>query len=403
MYKGLVLNILLYADDMVLIADNEKDLQTLLDILHQWCHKWRLSVNIDKTQVVHFRPSRKKGSNVSFKYGSSSLKTVSSYKYLGIILDEHLNFKECVKTLATAGGRALGGIISKFKTFKNVGYRTFTKLYYSGVSPILEYSAGVWGYVKAKEIDHIQNRAFRYFLGVNKFCPIAGMQGDMGWVSQYFDRYTSIIRFWNKMILMGNDRITKKIFNWDYDKPSGWCSEVKTIFNSLGLSNYHSDQIVCDLRIIKNKVREKMANEWRAEVDSKPKLRTYRLFKKEFKISDSVFINNRMKRSLLSQFRFGVLPLRIETGRWYRGIEVNERICEICNNGDIEDEVHFLIKCNAYSNIRRLLFDKCISKEVEFQNFDDIDKLIFITNNMERDLANYLASSWNVRRNYLYN
>ena len=125
---------------MVLLADNESDLQVLLDILYQWCMKWRLNVNIAKTQIVHFRPSRRKCTTVTFKYGENSLLLVPSYKYLGIIFDEHLNFNECVMTLATAGGRALGGIISKFKSLKNVGYHTFKKLYYSGVSSILEYS-----------------------------------------------------------------------------------------------------------------------------------------------------------------------------------------------------------------------------------------------------------------------
>ena len=110
-----------------------------------------------------------------------------------------------------------------------------------------------------------------------------------------------------------------------------------------------------------------------------------------------------MKRSLLSQFRFGVLPLRIETGRWYRGIDVNQRVCEICKNGDIEDEIHFLIKCSTYGNARRLLFDKCQMKQAQFSNLNDTDKFIFILKNMERDLANYLVSSWNDRRNYLYN
>ena len=139
----LLLNILLYADDMVLLAESENDLQALLDILYQWCMKWRLNVNIAKTQVVHFRPSRKRCTSVVFRYGEESLLIAPCYKYLGVILDEHLNFNECVKTLATAGGRALGRIISKFRNLKNVGYHTFKKLYYSGVSPILEYSSGI--------------------------------------------------------------------------------------------------------------------------------------------------------------------------------------------------------------------------------------------------------------------
>ena len=44
---------------MVLIADNEDDLQILLDIMKEWCSKWRLKVNIEKSNIVHFRTTRK--------------------------------------------------------------------------------------------------------------------------------------------------------------------------------------------------------------------------------------------------------------------------------------------------------------------------------------------------------
>ena len=48
-------SILLYADDIVLIAPEEESLQKMLDFVAEWCRKWRMSVNSDKTQVVHFR------------------------------------------------------------------------------------------------------------------------------------------------------------------------------------------------------------------------------------------------------------------------------------------------------------------------------------------------------------
>ena len=66
----LCINILLYADDMVLIAENEEDLQVLLDIMCQWCSKWRLNVNKGKTEIVHFRSARKKQTIFNFKYGA---------------------------------------------------------------------------------------------------------------------------------------------------------------------------------------------------------------------------------------------------------------------------------------------------------------------------------------------
>ena len=37
--------ILLYADEIVLLAENETDLQILLDITYDWCYKWKLTIN----------------------------------------------------------------------------------------------------------------------------------------------------------------------------------------------------------------------------------------------------------------------------------------------------------------------------------------------------------------------
>ena len=41
-YKDLFLNILLYADDIILMTTNENDLQFLLNVVENWCKKWRL-------------------------------------------------------------------------------------------------------------------------------------------------------------------------------------------------------------------------------------------------------------------------------------------------------------------------------------------------------------------------
>ena len=399
---GLLINILLYADDMVLMADSENDLQKLLDILYNWCSKWRLSLNRDKTQIVHFRPSRRSMSNFVFLYGRDTLRTVPNYKYLGIILDEFLKFDSCVKTISISGGRALGGIISKFKSFKNVGYNTFSKLYSAGVAPVLEYAAGVWGYVKGDEVQYIQNRAMRYYLGVHRFCPIAGMQGDMGWVTPRLNRYIPIVRLWNRLLLMNDDRLTKKIFLWDYSQSNGWCKEISKIFNEMDMGDKFSEKQFCDLRAVKSKTIDLMARQWKFELQQKPKLRTYRLFKNEFKTSNSVFVCNRAKRSLLSKFRTGILPLRIETGRWYQGTNLEERVCEICGNGEVEDESHFLLKCNEYEDLRTVLFNNCSAINPDFVNLNDTEKFIYIVNCQERELSNYLFCAWNKRRSFLY-
>ncbi|WP_143558637.1 RNA-directed DNA polymerase, partial [Solemya velum gill symbiont] len=47
---------LLYADDLVLMAETATDLQLLLDTLYTWTMSNRMAINCDKSSIVHFRP-----------------------------------------------------------------------------------------------------------------------------------------------------------------------------------------------------------------------------------------------------------------------------------------------------------------------------------------------------------
>ena len=44
---------LLYADDIVFVAENENDMQHVLDILWMWCEKWRINLNISNSNVIY--------------------------------------------------------------------------------------------------------------------------------------------------------------------------------------------------------------------------------------------------------------------------------------------------------------------------------------------------------------
>ncbi len=63
-----VYKILLFANDIVLITDSDINLHRMLNIVNNWCHKWRLKVNEDK--IVHFRKPQQLSSQFVFQYGS---------------------------------------------------------------------------------------------------------------------------------------------------------------------------------------------------------------------------------------------------------------------------------------------------------------------------------------------
>ena len=57
------------------------------------------------------------------------------------------------------------------------------------------------------------------------------MSGDLGWFSLELHRKIAAIRLWNRFIKMSDDRLTKKIFMWDWNKCNGnWSHEMKKIF-----------------------------------------------------------------------------------------------------------------------------------------------------------------------------
>ena len=49
--------VLLFADDTIVLAENENKLQTALDNVHQYCTRYNLSVNINKNCCVFERKS----------------------------------------------------------------------------------------------------------------------------------------------------------------------------------------------------------------------------------------------------------------------------------------------------------------------------------------------------------
>ena len=100
----------MYVDDIVVLEENETNLQKQLNSINRWCSKYQLIVNSKKSQIVNFSKKRVQRSNTIFYIGTEALVYTDSYRYLGIIFDEHLDFEEASHVLANAGGRALGSV-----------------------------------------------------------------------------------------------------------------------------------------------------------------------------------------------------------------------------------------------------------------------------------------------------
>ena len=269
-------SILMYADDVAFITENERDMQTLLDFTHTWCETWHMKINMSKTKVMHFRKRNNPRSEFELKLGDHLLHYVDKYKYLGVIIDEFLTFDEHIQVMANSGKRALGGIIAKYKKLENMGYDTYTKCFGTSMLPIINYGSEIIGYIKNNKTEVVQMKAMKSFLGVHRFAANAAVEGDMGWYPNSMNQTLIVLRYWSRLLLLENERFTKKIFNYDYKfaKKGNWCSFVKKTLSSLEMENIYINKLPCDLALCKSKLIEMYNNEWILNLTKKSKLCT---------------------------------------------------------------------------------------------------------------------------------
>ncbi len=83
---------------------------------------------------------------------------------------------------------------------------------------------------------------------------------------------------------------------------------------------------------------------------------------------------NRKHRSYLAQYRCGILPLNIETGRW-GSIPLEDRICKMCDSLVVEDEYHFIFHCSLYNNIRDQFLQHVGNTILNINEKNEIDKM----------------------------
>ena len=403
--SGLFINdrhipMLLYADDIVVLAETPLKLQYMLDETFIWCSKWLLNVNEKKSQIMHIRKPRVKRSNFEFKIGNKKLEYITVYKYLGVYFTENLLFSVHKEKVSAAGKRALGSIISKYKNNKDMTFPVYTKLFTSCVTPILDYCSEVWGMYNCAEIDKVQHIAERTFLGVNKFTPILGIIGDIGWNSSTTRINISMLKYWNRLIQKNDMTLCKHIFLWDcqlnYDN---WSCYMRKLFDDCNTNCYKSVSI-CDISYCLERLQRLENIEWCEKLNYKPKLRTYRQLKNSIYTEHYVKMNLSSKeRSMMAQIRMGVLPLHLETGR-YRNTPAHQRFCFNCIN-IIEDECHFIFHCPLYNEFRSQLM-AYVYNNGSVMSASDEENMKMLCLIYPRQFAKFVCSAFDKRRTVLY-
>ena len=159
---------------------------------------------------MHFRKKSKskKRSERNFVFGREEIEYTKQYKYLGLLLTEHLEWDIALQEVQKKASRALALLNIRARVCGGFHFNTYSMLFNQLVQPIIMCNACIWGHTDSKTLASIQVNAFKFVLEVGKACSIAGLFRESGWVPHSMTVRFNILRFRRRIMQMDKERMT---------------------------------------------------------------------------------------------------------------------------------------------------------------------------------------------------
>lgn len=142
---GQLIPLLLFADDIVLMATSREVVQSLLDCLGAFCGANGLTVSVAKTKWLVGGSVPRGRAWGELYYQGAPLERVSSFKYLGLVFTGATDHSDMRAARLTSARKAWGVLQGKLQALGWRDRATRLVLFEAYVRSVLLYGAPVWG------------------------------------------------------------------------------------------------------------------------------------------------------------------------------------------------------------------------------------------------------------------
>ena len=164
------------------ITHSTRVIQIAINNLEQWTKTKGMRFSIEKTTAIKFE-KRKKGEEPQLTLHGSRIQVRESTRYLGLIIDKRLNWKDHVDHLRAKCPSSVNLIKHVSHLSWGADRNTLQRLYTTPVQSKLDYGAQVYGKSKSnvlKRLEPIQNACFRAITGAFRSSPAVSLCVETG-------------------------------------------------------------------------------------------------------------------------------------------------------------------------------------------------------------------------------
>ena len=360
--------ILMYADDTVLFANTNHDLQYTLNKYTEYCKMWKLNVNITKTKIMYFG---RKGS-YNFSMNNENVEIVNNFKYLGVVFSRNGKFSDAMNDNIE---KARKGLFQLRRTFreKKIPVDCQIELFEKVIEPTLLYGCELWGMENTECIEQFRLKSYKQILQVRNSTPSYIIYGELGKLPLKCAIKSRMLKFWSKTVMGKVEKIPYQILNimindgCDYK----WVTYIRNILDQTGNTNIWFNQKLdkqTEKCIIQNLKDQELQN-ITAKANLSTKGNSYMYLKVIWDLEPYLTSLDIDRTRALIKFRTGNHRLPIETGR-YNNIPIENRKCRFCNI--LGDEFHYVMECKQFSFSRKKYIDKMYYTRPNMEKFQTL-------------------------------
>jgi hypothetical protein len=154
--------------EIIIENPNNTDLESKINLelasISDWLKTNKLSLNIKKCKYMIFHTPQKRINSLQLKIENISVERVHEFNFLGLMINENLNWKSHINKISNKISRSIG-ILNKLKYFLPFNAKFF--IYNSLILSHLNFGILAWGY-QCDRIVKLQKRAIR-ILSLSKY------------------------------------------------------------------------------------------------------------------------------------------------------------------------------------------------------------------------------------------
>ena len=364
------ISILLCADDIILIAENEDMLQEMLNIVSDYANEFSMSFSNSKCGVMEI--NKPEGGREEFILGNKEIKRVKQYNYLGVLFEEVGTGRAKSERIFRAN--QWWGRLCSMANFRANKYEVVRGIWKTVAVPGILYAMDTmsWSAEEVNKIEAIQNKVGRLGLGANRMVGTEAIRGDMGWSTFEERLFKGKLKYKIRLEKMDRNRWAKNVYlnsgtksNWNKNcsRIAGKCGFFRRWVDNVDggvrewvLSLLLGEENMYDERkwkgIINNNVKEHGLLKWKQGMEKKS---TLKMYSEKEKPKKEIFYNGNKGSSLLFKARTNSLEINDRT---YRFNGSRDRWCKMCNRGVEETLDHVIVECSAYDTARDIAISK---------------------------------------------